>query len=94
MGIRDFIQYLQEHREKLARAGELPEAVREETLKEAETMAGMADAAVKDLDSVLNNRRVNLNEEHALRFAQDVFVHLKEEEEKVKEALRKGSSGG
>lgn len=94
MGIRDFIQYLQEHREKLARAGELPEAVREETLREAETMVGMADAAVKDLDSVLANRRVNLNEEHALRFAQDVFVHLKEEEEKVKETLREGSSGG
>lgn len=92
MGIRDFIQYLQEHREKLRRTDDLPEPVREETLKEAETMVGMADAAVKDLDSVLANRRVNLNEEHALRFAQDVFVHLKEEEEQVKEALRR--SGG
>lgn len=93
MGIRDFIQYLQEHREKLQRlesAGELPEPVREETLKEAETMVGMAEAAVKDLESVLNNRRVNLNEEHALRFAQDVFLHLKEEEERVKEALLAG----
>lgn len=90
MGIRDFIQYLREHREKLGRAEELPEPVREETLREAETMVGMADAAVKDLESVLKNRRVNLNEEHALRFAQDVFVHLKEEEERVKEALRAG----
>ena len=88
MGIRDFIQYLQEHREKLQRAESLPEPVREETLKEAETMAGMAAAAVKDLESVLANRRVNLNEEHALRFAQDVFIHLKEEEEGVREALR------
>lgn len=94
MGIRDFIQYLREHREKLQRANGLPEPVREETLKEAETMVGMADAAVKDLESVLNNRRVNLNEEHALRFAQDVFLHLKEEEERVKEALRDTSSGG
>lgn len=95
MGIRDFIQYLQEHREKLQRlesASELPEPVREETLKEAETMVGMAEAAVKDLESVLNNRRVNLNEEHALRFAQDVFLHLKEEEDRVKEALL--ASGG
>lgn len=94
MGIRDFIQYLQEHREKLRRvenAEELPEPVREETLKEAETMVGMAEAAVKDLESVLNNRRVNLNEEHALRFAQDVFRHLGEEEERVKESLRAGS---
>jgi hypothetical protein len=91
LGIRDFIQYLQEHREKSQRADELPEPVREETLKEAETMVDMADA-VKDLDSVLANRRVNLNEEHALRFAQDVFVHLKREEEQIKETLR--ASGG
>lgn len=90
MGIRDFIQYLREHREKLERVEELPEPVREETLREAETMVGMAEAAVKDLESVLKNRRVNLNEEHALRFAQDVFLHLKEEEERVKEALRAG----
>lgn len=88
MGIRDFIQYLQEHRERLQRADGLPAPVREETLKESETMVSMADAAVKDLDSVLANRRVNLNEEHALRFAQDVFVYLKEEEERVKETLR------
>lgn len=87
MGIRDFIQYLGEHREKLERAEELPDSVREETLREAETMVGMADAAVKDLESVLNHRRINLNEEHALRFAQDVFLYLKEEEEKVKERL-------
>ncbi|MBA2442942.1 MAG: hypothetical protein H0V53_11140 [Rubrobacter sp.] len=87
MGIRDFIQYLGEHREKLERADELPGPVREETLREAETMVGMADAAVKDLESVLNHRRINLNEEHALRFAQDVFLYLREEEEKVKEKL-------
>ena len=93
MGIRDFIQYLQEHREKLQRSQKLSEPVREETLKEADTMVGMADAAVKDLDSVLNNRRVNLNEEHALRFAQDVFIHLREEEERVKEALRVPDEG-
>ncbi len=87
MGIRDFIQYLGEHREKLERADELSGSVREETLREAETMVGMADAAVKDLESVLNHRRINLNEEHALRFAQDVFLYLREEEEKVKEKL-------
>jgi hypothetical protein len=92
LGIRDFIQYLQEHRDKARRADELSGTVREETLKEAETMVGMADAAVKDLDSVLANRRVNLNEEHALRFAQDIFVHLKQEEEQVSETLR--TSGG
>lgn len=92
MGIRDFIQYLQEHRDKARRADELSGAVREETVKEAETMVGMADAAVKDLDSVLANRRVNLNEEHALRFAQDVFAHLKQEEEQVSDTLR--ASGG
>lgn len=94
MGIRDFIQYLQEHREKLQRAEPLPEAVREETLKEAETMVCMAEAAAKDLESVLANRRVNLNEEHALRFAQDVFLHLGEEEERVKEALRNPDGSG
>jgi phenylalanyl-tRNA synthetase alpha subunit len=37
---------------------------------------------------VIGNRRVNLPEEHAVRFAQDVFLYLREEEEKVKEALR------
>jgi phenylalanyl-tRNA synthetase alpha subunit len=49
----------------------------------------MADAARRELESDLGNRRVNLPEEHAIRFAQDVFVYLKEEEEKVKKALRK-----
>ena len=51
-------------------------------------MVGMADAAIKELESVLNNRRINLPEEHAIRFAQDVFLYLRDEEEKVKEALR------
>ena len=91
MGIRDFIQYLQEHREKLGRSPELSAEEREETLRQAEMMVGMADAAVKELDSVLKNRRINLPEEHAVRFAQDVFLHLKEEEQKVKEGLRKTS---
>ena len=89
MGIRDFIQYLEEHREKLQRPEGLSGEDREETLRQAEMMVGMADAAVKELDSVLKNRRVNLPEEHAIRFAQDVFLHLKEEEQKVKEDLRK-----
>jgi phenylalanyl-tRNA synthetase alpha subunit len=88
MGIRDFIQYLEEHQERLKRGPELSEAERDETLVEAETMVGMADAAIKELESVLNNRRINLPEEHAIRFAQDVFLYLREEEEKVKEALR------
>jgi phenylalanyl-tRNA synthetase alpha subunit len=88
VGIRDFIQYLKEHQDRLKRSPELSEAEREETLKEAETMVGMADAAIKELDSVLGNRRVNLPEEHALRFAQDVFAYLRDEEEKVKRALR------
>ena len=92
MGIRDFIQYLQEHREKLGRSAELSADEREETLRQAEMMVGMADAAVKELDSVLNNRRTNLPEEHAVRFAQDVFLHLKEEEQRVKEGLRKATS--
>ena len=89
MGIRDFIQYLQEHREKLGRSPELSAEEREEILRQAEMMVGMADAAVKELDSVLKNRRINLPEEHAVRFAQDIFLHLKEEEQKVKEGLRK-----
>ena len=73
---------LAEHREK---AGEsLSEAERGEVLREAEEMVGMMDAAVKELESVLKNRRVNLPEEHAVRFAQDVFRHLREEEERVK----------
>jgi phenylalanyl-tRNA synthetase alpha subunit len=88
VGIRDFIQYLKEHQERLKRSRELSDAEREETLREAETMVGMADAAIRELESVLGNRRVNLPEEHALRFAQDVFLYLRDEEEKVKEALR------
>ena len=85
MGIRDFIHCLDEHRSRLKR--NLSEREREETLREAETMVGMADAAIKELESILANRRVNLPEEHAVRFAQDVFLYLREEEEKVKEAL-------
>ncbi len=92
MGIRDFVQYLEEHREKLRRRDELPAAEREETLQQAEMMAGMAAAAVRELESVIQNRRLNLPEEHAVRFAQDVFLHLKEEEEKVKERLRRAAS--
>lgn len=77
---------LAEHRERLG--GELSSAEREEVLREAETMVGMIDAAVRELESVLKNRRVNLPEEHAVRFAQDVFRHLREEEEKVKAVVR------
>lgn len=92
MGIRDFIQYLEEHREKLQHSGELSTEEHEETLRQAEMMVGMSDAAIKELDSVLNNRRINLPEEHAVRFAQDIFLHLKQAEQKVKEALRTPSS--
>ena len=88
MGIRDFIRHFKEHQERLKKAQELSDAEREETLQEAEIMVGMADAAIKELESVIGNRRVNLPEEHAVRFAQDVFLYLREEEEKVKEALR------
>ncbi|MDQ4128301.1 MAG: hypothetical protein M3151_10210 [Actinomycetota bacterium] len=88
MGIRDFIRHLKEHRERLKKAQELSEAEREEILREAETMVGMADAAIRELGSVIGNRRINLPEEHAVRFAQDVFLYLRDEEEKVKEALR------
>ncbi|QIN83876.1 hypothetical protein GBA63_15435 [Rubrobacter tropicus] len=88
MGIRDFIQYLTEHRERLNDGRELSEAEREEVLREAEIMVGMMDAALRELDSVIKNRRVNLPEEHALRFAQDVFRHLREEEERVKAEVR------
>jgi phenylalanyl-tRNA synthetase alpha subunit len=88
MGIRDFIQYLGEHQERLKKGSALSDAEREETLREAETMVGMAEAAIKELESVIKNRRVNLPEEHAVRFAQDVFLYLREEEEKVKERLR------
>lgn len=77
---------LAEHRERLA--GGLSESERGELLREAETMVGMIDAAVRELESVIKNRRVNLPEEHALRFAQDVFRHLREEEEEVKAAVR------
>ena len=89
MGIRDFIQYLTEHRERLSSERGLTEAEREDILREAETMVGMMDAAVRELESVIKNRRVNLPEEHALRFAQDVFLYLREEEEKVKAEARR-----
>jgi hypothetical protein len=89
MGIRDFIRYLGEHQERLKRGSELSDVERKETLREAETMVGMADAAIKELESVIKNRRVNLPEEHAVRFAQDVFLYLRGEEEKVKERLSK-----
>lgn len=88
MGIRDFIQLLEEHRARAGRARELSGEERERTLREAELMVGMADAAVKQLESVLANRRVNLPEEHAVRFAQDVFLYLREREESVKADLR------
>jgi phenylalanyl-tRNA synthetase alpha subunit len=88
VGIRDFIQHLEEHQKRLQRGPNLSTSEREEILGEAETMVGMADAAIKELESVLNNRRINLPEEHAIRFAQDVFLYLRDEEEKVKEALR------
>ena len=92
MGIRDFIRHLEEHRERLKRAPDLSDAEREETLRQAEMMVGMADAAVKELEAILRNRRINLPEEHAVRFAQDVFLHLRAEEEKVKDELRKLAS--
>ena len=88
MGIRDFIHFLEEHQDRLKRGQSLSDEEREETLREAETMVGMADAAIRELESVIVNRRLNLPEEHAVRFAQDAFLYLKEEEEKVKEALR------
>ena len=66
----------------------LSDAEREEILRQAEVMVGMADAAVKELESVVNNRRVNLPEEHALRFAQDIFLYLRDEEEGIKEKFR------
>jgi phenylalanyl-tRNA synthetase alpha subunit len=88
MGIRDFIRHLKEHQETLEKGSELSDAEREEILRQAETMVGMADAAVKELGSIINNRRINLPEEHAVRFAQDVFLYLRDEEEKVKERVR------
>jgi hypothetical protein len=87
VGIRDFIRCLDEHRNRLKRSQSLSEKEREETLSEAETMVGMADAAIKELESVLVNRRVNLPEEHAVRFAQDVFLYLRDQEQKVKGRL-------
>ena len=92
MGIRDFIHYLDEHQNRLKRSQSLSDKEREETLREAETMVGMADAAIMELESVLGNRRVNLPEEHAVRFAQDVFLYLRDQEQKVKEALREPAS--
>jgi hypothetical protein len=92
VGIRDFIQFLEEHRNRLEQSQGLSDSEREETLKEAETMVGMADAAIRELESVLANRRVNLPEEHAVRFAQDVFLYLRGEEEKIKEALSEPNS--
>jgi phenylalanyl-tRNA synthetase alpha subunit len=92
VGIRDFIHRLDEHQNRLNRIQSLSNREREETLREAETMVGMADAAIKELESVLGNRRVNLPEEHAVRFAQDVFLYLRDQEQKVKEALREPAS--
>lgn len=89
MGIRDFIRNLEEHREKLQRAAEMSQGERDEMLGEAEMMVGMADHAIKSLQSALDNRRLNLNEEHAIRFAQDVFIYLRDQEENVKARLRK-----
>ena len=88
MGIRDFIEYLREHQRASEKPEALSDAEREEILRQAEVMVGMADAAIKELESVISNRRVNLPEEHALRFAQDVFLYLRDEEEGVKEKLR------
>ena len=88
MGIRDFIEYLREHRLVAEKPEVLSDTEREEILRQAEVMVGMADAAVKELESVVSNRRVNLPEEHALRFAQDIFLYLRDEEEGVKEKLR------
>ena len=94
LGIRDFIQYLREHRKKAEDPDALSYTEREEVLRQAEMMVGMADAAVKELESVIINRRVNLPEEHAVRFAQDVFLYLKDEEERVKERLRQRAEPG
>ncbi len=88
MGIRDFIELLEEHRARLARSSELSEDERGQMLQESEIMVGMAEAAIKELDSVLKNRRVNLPEEHALRFAQDLLRHTISEEETLKSNLR------
>ena len=92
MGIRDFIHCFDEHQNRLKRSQNLSDKERQETLREAETMVGMVDAAIKELDSVLGNRRVNLPEEHAVRFAKDVFLYLRDQEQKVKEVLREPAS--
>jgi len=92
VGIRDFIYCLEEHQNRTKRSHSLSDKEREETLREAETMVGMADAAIRERESVLGNRRVNLPEEHAVRFAQDVFHYLRDREQKVKEALREPAS--
>jgi len=89
LGIRDFIEYLREHREKVENTEALPDAERTEVLSQAEMMVGMAEEAARELESIVKNRRVNLPEEHALRFAQDVFLYLIDEEEKIKERLRR-----
>ena len=88
MGIRDFIEYLRKHRLVAEKPEMLSDTEREEILRQAEVMVGMADAAVKELESVVKNRRVNLPEEHAIRFAQDIFLYLRDEEEGIKEKLR------
>ena len=82
------MEYLRKHRLVAEKPEVLSDTEREEILRQAEVMVGMADAAVKELESVVNNRRVNLPEEHALRFAQDVFLYLRDEEEGIKEKLR------
>ena len=88
MGIRGFIRRLEERRLRLERTSELTDAELEGILREAVTMVGIAEAAIKELESVSRNRRINLPEEHAVRFAQDVFLYLRDEEEKVKERVR------
>jgi acyl-CoA synthetase (AMP-forming)/AMP-acid ligase II len=89
VGIRDFVENLKKHRDLLSRSpGNISPEEREEALGEAELMVGMAEAASRELGSVLANRRPNLPEEHALRFAQEVFAHLAAEEEAFKESLR------
>lgn len=92
MGIRDFIRYMEEHRRKMESSTNLSADEKTEILKQAEMMVGMADHAVNELESVLNNRRINLHEEHAIRFAQDIFIHIRDEEEKVKDCLRERAS--
>lgn len=92
MGIRDFIRYMQEHRRRLESGADLLAEERKEILEQAEMMVGMAEHAVNELESVLGNRRINLHEEHAIRFAQDIFIHIRDEEEKVKDRLHEQAS--